>query len=45
VVGAIGGEGVPAALFSDRHSQRHALPSYPGYLAGLSLGMELVAIR
>ena len=42
---AIVGEGVPAALFGDRHSRRHELPSMPGYLAGLSVGMELLAIR
>jgi hypothetical protein len=44
-VGALGVEGAPAALFGDRRSRRHALPELPGYLAGLSLGLEVVAIR
>jgi hypothetical protein len=42
---ALGGEGVPAAFFSDRSSRRHALPSLPDYLVGLSVGVEVVAIR
>jgi hypothetical protein len=42
---ALGGEGVPAALFSSRHSRRHVLPELPGYLVGLSAGIELEAIR
>jgi hypothetical protein len=42
---AVGSEGVPAALFTDRHSRRHDLPSIPGYLVGISLGMEVLAIR
>jgi hypothetical protein len=44
-VGAVDLEGVPAALFGDRHSRRHLLPELPGYLAGLSLGLEITAIR
>jgi hypothetical protein len=44
-VAAIGGEGVPAALFSDRSARRFALPEIPSYLAGLSVGVELEAIR
>jgi hypothetical protein len=44
-VGAVSLEGVPAALFGDRHSRRHLLPELPGYLAGLSLGLEVTAIR
>jgi hypothetical protein len=42
---ALGGEGAPEALFSDRHSRRRDLPLLPAYMAGLSLGLELVAIR
>jgi hypothetical protein len=42
---ALGGEGAPAALAGDRHSRRHALPSPPAYLAGLSVGLEMLAIR
>jgi hypothetical protein len=42
---AIGAEGAPAALFTNRDSRRHALPELPGYLAGLSLGLELEASR
>ncbi len=42
---ALRGEGAPAALFSDRSSRHHTLPSIPGYLAGLSCGLELLAIR
>jgi hypothetical protein len=44
-VGAVALEGAPAALFGDRHSRRHVLPELPGYLAGLSLGVEVTAIR
>jgi hypothetical protein len=40
---ALGAEGAPAALFTDRHSRREILPELPGYLAGLSLGLELKA--
>jgi hypothetical protein len=42
---AIGGDGTPAALFTDRHSHRPELPSLPGYLVGLSIGIEVAAIR
>ena len=42
---ALGGEGAPEALFSDRHSRQRELPSLPSYMAGLSVGVELVAIR
>ncbi len=42
---ALGGEGAPEALFTDRHSRRRELPSLPAYMAGLSCGVELVAIR
>jgi hypothetical protein len=40
-VAAIGAEGVPEALFEDRHSRRKALPELPGYLIGFSVGVEL----
>ncbi len=42
---ALGGEGVPEALFGDRHWHRMELPAMPAYMAGLSVGVELVAIR
>jgi hypothetical protein len=42
---ALSAEGAPAALFTDRDSRRHELPELPGYLAGLSVGLELEAIR
>lgn len=42
---ALGGEGTPAALFTDRRSRRRALPSLPGYLIGLSIGIEVAAIQ
>jgi hypothetical protein len=42
---ALGGEGAPVALFTDRSSRRHALPALPGYLVGLSVGMEVLAVR
>jgi hypothetical protein len=42
---ALRGEGAPAALFSDRSSRHHTLPAIPGYLIGLSCGIEVLAIR
>jgi hypothetical protein len=44
-IAALGAEGAPAALFSDRQSRRFALPEIPSYLAGLSLGVEIEALR
>jgi hypothetical protein len=43
VAGALEAEGAPAALVGDRLSRRHALPSPPAYMTGLSLGLEVVA--
>jgi hypothetical protein len=43
LAGALEAEGAPAALVGDRHSRRHALPSPPAYMTGLSLGLEVVA--
>ena len=45
LVCALGGEGAPAALFDDRHSRRKLLPELPGYLAGLSVGMEASVLQ
>ena len=42
---ALGGEGAPAALFGGRGSRRKALPSLPGYMLGLAVGVEVEAIR
>jgi len=43
VVCALGAEGTPAALFEDRHSRHAPLPELPGYLAGLSVGLQMKA--
>jgi hypothetical protein len=41
---ALGAEGAPAGLFSDRQSRRKLLPGLPGYMVGLSVGVEMAVL-